>query len=87
MVSIQWLLVFTSFLGAAACGFFLVRPEAFQRLSNKMDTQYSTEALKESADTVYTALDNWVMKNHVLVGLFLLLGSTYLVIFLLMTLM
>jgi hypothetical protein len=52
-----------------------------------MDTQYSTEALKESADTVYTALDNWVMKNHVLVGLFLLLGSTYLVIFLLMTLM
>ncbi|MBT3184010.1 MAG: hypothetical protein HOI59_14135 [Nitrospina sp.] len=87
VVSIQWLLVFTSFLGAAACGFFLVSPEAFQRLSNKMDTQYSTEALKESADTVYTALDNWVMKNHVLVGLFLLLGSTYLVIFLLMTLM
>ena len=87
VISIQWFLVFTSFVGATACGFFLVNPEAFQRFSNKMDTLYSTEVLKESADTVYTNLDDWVMKNHILVGLFLFLGSTYLVVFLLMTLM
>jgi len=87
VISIQWLLVFTSFVGVLVCGFFLVNPEAFQRFSNKMDTEYSTEVLKESADTVYTALDTWVMKNHILVGLFLFLSSTYLVVFLLITLM
>lgn len=87
VIFIQWLLVFTSFLGALACSLFLVNPEAFERLSNKLDTHYSTDHIKEHADTVYTALDNWVMKNHVLVGLFLFLGSTYLVVILLMTLM
>ncbi len=87
VISIQWLWVFTSFLGAAACGLFLVNPAAFQRLSHKLDTHYSTEHFKESADTVCTALDDWVMKNHVLVGLLLFPGSTYLVVFLLMTLM
>jgi len=87
VISIQWFLVFTSFVGVAACAFFLANPEAFQRFSDKMDTHYSTDGLKESADTVYTNLDDWVMKNHILVGLFLFLGSTYLVVFLLMTLM
>ena len=83
----QWLLVFTSFVGVLACGFFLVNPDAFERLSHKLDTHYSTEHIKDGADTVYTAVDAWVMKNHVLVGLMLFLGSTYLVIILLMTLM
>jgi hypothetical protein len=87
VISIQWLLVFTSFVGVIACGFFLAKPDAFQRFSDKLDTHYSTEGLKEGADTVYTALDDWVMKNHILVGLFLFMGSTYLVVFLLMTLM
>ncbi|MBC8283609.1 MAG: hypothetical protein H8E32_07330 [Nitrospinae bacterium] len=87
VISIQWLLVFTSFVGVVACGWFLVNPEAFQRFSDKMDTHYSTEALKEGADTIYTAVDEWVMKNHILVGLLLFLGSTYLVVVLLITLM
>ena len=87
VVFIQWLLVFTSFVGALACGLFLVNPQAFERLSQKLDTHYSTEYIKDGADTVYTAVDAWVMKNHVLVGLMLFLGSTYLVIILLMTLM
>jgi len=85
VISIQWLFAFTSFVGIVACSLFLVNPDVFQRFSNKMDTQYSTEVLKENADTVYTALDDWVMKNHVLVGLLLFLGSTYLVVVLLMT--
>ena len=87
VISLHWFLLFTSFVGVVACGCFLVNPDAFQRLSKKMDTHFSTEVLKESADTVYTALDNWVMKNHILTGLFLFLGSTYLLVFLLMTLM
>jgi len=86
VVSIQWFLVFTSCVGVLACGFFLVNPDAFERLSHKLDTSYSTEHIKEGADTVYTAVDDWVMKNHILVGLFLFLGSTYLVVILLMTL-
>lgn len=87
VISIQWLLVFTSLVGVLACGFFLVNPEAFERLSQKLDTHYSTDKIKEHADTVYTTVDDWVMKNHILVGLFLFLGSTYLVVFLLMALM
>lgn len=87
VVSIQWFLVFTSFVGVTACGFFLINPEAFQRFSIKMDTHYSTEVLKEGADTVFTAFDDWVMKNHLLVGLLLFLGSTYLVVFLVISLM
>ena len=85
VISIQWLFAFTSFVGIVACSLFLVNPDVFLRFSHKMDTQYSTEVLKENADTVYTALDDWVMKNHVLVGLLLFLGSTYLVVVLLMT--
>ncbi len=84
VISIQWLFAFTSIVGVAACSLFLVNPEAFQRFSHKMDTEYSTEVLKENADTVYTALDEWVMKNHILVGLSLFLGSTYLVVVLIM---
>jgi hypothetical protein len=87
VASIQWLLALTSFVGALACALLLVNPETFERLSHNLDKHYSTEYIKDGADTVYTALDNWVMKNHVLVGLFLFLGSTYLVVVLLMTLM
>jgi hypothetical protein len=87
VISLQWLLVFTSGIGVTACGLFLVKPEVFQRMSNRLDHHYSTEQFKESAETVYTALDDWVMKNHILVGLFLFMGSTYLVVFFLMTLM
>jgi hypothetical protein len=87
VISLQWLLVFTSCVGVAGCGLFLVKPEVFQRLSHRLDDHYSTEQFKKGAETVYTALDNWVMKNHILVGLFLFMGSTYLVVFFLMTLM
>ena len=87
VISIQWLLVFTSFVGVMACGLFLANLEAFERLSGWLDNHYSTKEFKEKAETVYNSLDNWVMENHVMVGFFLLLGSTYLVVFLLMTLM
>ena len=87
VISIQWLFAFTSFVGVLACSLFLINPEAFQQFSHKMDTEYSTEVLKENADTVYTAMDDWVMKNHVMVGLMLLLGSTYLMVMLLITFM
>ncbi len=86
VISTQWLLVFTSFVGVLACGLFLANPEAFQQLSQKMDTHYSTEKIKANADTIYTAVDDWVVKNHVLVGLLLFLGSTYLVVVMLMIL-
>lgn len=85
VISIQWLFAFTSFIGIIACSLFLINPEAFQQFSHKMDTEYSTEVLKDNADTVYTALDDWVMKNHILVGLSLFLGSTYLVVVLFAT--
>ena len=86
VISTQWLLVFTSFVGVLACGLFLANPDSFQRISQKMDTHYSTEKIKSNADTIYTAVDEWVVKNHVLAGLLLFLGSTYLVVVLLMLL-
>ncbi len=82
IVSIHWFLIFTSAVGVLACLAFLINPSAFQRFSNKMDTHYSTESIKQEADTVYTAVDDWVMKNHIIIGLVLFLGSTYLMVLL-----
>ncbi len=82
ITSIHWFMIFTSGVGVLTCLAFLINPNAFQRFSNKMDTHYSTDSIKQEADTVYTAVDDWVMKNHVLVGIFLFLGSTYLMVLL-----
>ncbi len=82
IVSIHWFLIFTSGVGVLACLAFLVNPNAFQRFSNKLDTHYSTDSIKQEADTVYTAVDDWVMKNHIIIGLVLFLGSTYLMVLL-----
>jgi hypothetical protein len=79
---IHWFLIFTSGAGVLACLAFLVNPNAFQRFSNKLDTHYSTESIKEEADTVYTAVDDWVIKNHIIIGLVLFFGSTYLMVLL-----
>ncbi|MBN4078206.1 hypothetical protein JYT29_02635 [Nitrospina gracilis] len=78
--SIHWFLIFTSGVGVLACLAFLINPRAFQRFSDKLDTHYSTESIKQEADTVYTAVDDWVMKNHIIIGLVLFLGSTYLMV-------
>lgn len=78
--SIHWFLIFTSAVGVLACLAFLINPDSFQRFSNKLDTHYSTESIKQEADTVYTAVDDWVMKNHIIIGLVLFLGSTYLMV-------
>lgn len=82
IVSMHWFLIFTSAIGVIVCLAFLIKPAAFQRFSEKLDMHYSTESIKQEADTVYTAVDNWVLKNHIIVGLVLFLGSTYLVVFL-----
>ncbi len=82
IVSIHWFLIFTSGAGMLACLAFLINPGAFQRFSNKLDTHYSTESIKEEADTVYTAVDDWVMKYHTIIGLVLFFGSTYLMVLL-----
>ncbi|MBC8284694.1 MAG: hypothetical protein H8E32_12835 [Nitrospinae bacterium] len=80
--SIHWFLIFTSAVGVLACLAFLVNPESFQRFSTKLDTHYSTDSIKKEADTVYTAVDDWVMKNHIIIGLVLFFGSTYLMVLL-----
>jgi len=80
IVSIHWFLIFTSAAGVIACTVFLINPDAFQRFSTKLDTHYSTETIKKEADTVYTAVDDWVMKNHIIIGLVLFVGSTYLIV-------
>ncbi|MFT4579254.1 MAG: hypothetical protein ACI9UO_002088 [Nitrospinales bacterium] len=82
IVSIHWFLIFTSAAGVLACLAFLVNPESFQRFSTKLDKHYSTESIKKEADTVYTAVDDWVIKNHIIIGLVLFLGSTYLMVLL-----
>ena len=82
IVSIHWFLIFTSAVGVLACLAFLVNPESFQRFSTKLDTHYSTESIKQEADTVYKAVDDWVIKNHIIIGLVLFLGSTYLIVLL-----
>jgi hypothetical protein len=82
IVSIHWFLIFTSGVGVLTCLAFLVNPYSFQRFSTKLDTHYSTESIKQEADTVCTAVDDWVMRNHIIIGLVLFFGSTYLMVLL-----
>ncbi len=63
------------------CLLLLVQPRVFVRLSEKLDAVISTRSIQDAVDASYHGLDGWVLRNHVPVGLFLFLGSLFLVFF------
>lgn len=79
-ISIQWLFVISSSMGAIACLCLMFLPDLFNRISSKLDTTVSTEKVGIFLDSNNNILDKWVLKHHVLVGSFLFLASSYLVV-------
>ena len=77
---VRWVMVVFSLVGMWICFLLLFAPDRFQYISQKMDTAFSTRQLGDSLDKMHR-LDNWVLRNHIPVGLFLFLGSSFLMVF------
>ncbi|MFQ5673628.1 MAG: hypothetical protein ACE5G9_11075 [Nitrospinales bacterium] len=82
---LRWLLVIWCVVGAALCLILTLLPERFRKLSQTLDAFFSTQKVQDLIDTSSDSLDQWVLKNHVLVGFFLFMGSSFLAVFCLTT--
>ncbi len=81
----RWFLIVTAGMGALTCMAILVSPGMFRRMSSHLDKSYSTQAVHSKLDQSHHHLDEWVIRNHIFVGLFLLSGSIFVFIFCLTT--
>ncbi|NIP99505.1 MAG: hypothetical protein GWM98_03025, partial [Nitrospinaceae bacterium] len=73
------LIVFGSFLGLLSGLMIVTTPEKFRRLSHTMDHWVSTQPAMDALEKSHSTVDEWVIKHHIAVGLFLFLGSIFLV--------
>ena len=80
---VKWLMVIVSLMGAIACLTIMFQPETFQKINRKLETAFSTEGIQDALDTANNSFDAWVLSNHIVVGLFLFLGSVFMLIFIL----
>ena len=78
---VKWTLVVTSLVGVLVCGLILVNPESFKKISAGMDRIFSTKHIQDAIDVSHMQFDEWVLKHHVAVGLFLFLCSCFLIVF------
>lgn len=78
IVSLQWLYVLVSLAGIVTALLMLFSPETFRKFSEKLDRMFSTVETMEHLEVLDHSLDTWVLRHHVVVGGFLLLGSLYL---------
>ncbi len=76
--ALQWFLVVCSLAGMVVCLIILFSPSFFEKLNNVMNRFTSTASINDALDAQKN-VDSWVLRNHVAVGLFLFLGSCYLV--------
>lgn len=81
LTAFKWFMLFLSVLGVAMCLLLIVSPESFCKLNDMLNRDISMGWLRELMDTSYKNPDHWAFNNHVLVGLFLILGSGLLIIF------
>ena len=77
---LRWLFVFISSVGAAACSCMMFMPGLFRKINGTFDREVSTEKFRKALDRSHGTLDQWVLKHHILVGSFLFLASSYLVV-------
>lgn len=75
---LQWFLVVCSLVGMVVCLIILFSPAFFETLNDTLNRITSTKEYSDVLDS-QTNVDSWVLRNHVAVGLFLFLGSCYLV--------
>lgn len=77
----RWFIIVTAGMGVFTCLAILINPDLFRNISTKLDKSYSTKKVQNKLDKSHHGLDEWVIKNHILVGLFLLSGSIFVFIF------
>lgn len=82
----KYFMVVVSLMGVVVCSIIMVKPDTFERMNHKMDRVFSTREIQNSLDTTRTSFDRWVLSNHVFVGSFLFLGSIFMLVFILTTL-
>ena len=80
---IKWLMAIVSFFGVIACLTIMFQPEVFKKFNERLTKAFSTKGIQDALDTTSNAVDVWVLKNHVVVGLFLFLGSIFMLVFIL----
>ena len=78
---VKWLLVVWCGVGVVVCSIMIVSPETFKKVNSFLDKFFSTKQVQELIDAPSDSIDQWVLKNHVMVGFFLLMGSCFLIVF------
>jgi len=81
----RWFFIVTAGMGVVTCLAILFNPNLFRRISSGLDKSYSTKSVQDRLDKSNHGLDEWVIRNHIFVGLFLLSGSIFVFIFCLNT--
>lgn len=80
MTSLKWLFIIVSAVGAATAITILASPDTFRRFSQKLDRMFSTDETIETLESMNNLIDSWVLRHHVVVGSFLLVGSIFLIV-------
>ncbi|MBI4383195.1 MAG: hypothetical protein HY579_04065 [Nitrospinae bacterium] len=78
--AVRWFFALFSGVGVVVCLTILFWPASFRKISEKMDTLFSTVEFHKALDASNHSLDNWVLRHHVIVGAFLFMGSCYLMV-------
>ncbi len=84
---IKWLMTIVSILGVIICLAIMLQPAVFKQINERLTKAFSTKGIQDALDTTSNTLDVWVLKNHVVVGLFLFLGSIFMLVFILRVLL
>lgn len=82
---VKWLLLVWCGVGVVVCAIMIASQDTFRKISHFLDRFFSTKKVQELIDAPRDSVDQWVLKNHVMVGLFLFMGSCFLVVFFLST--
>ncbi len=74
----RWFFIIWCLIGAFLCLLMTLAPEKFKDVTKSLDAFFSTEKVESLIDTPHDSIDNWVLRNHIIVGFLLLMGSAFL---------
>jgi hypothetical protein len=74
----RWFFVLWCLVGAFLCLLMTFSPDKFKDITRSLDAFFSTEKVESLIDTPHDTIDNWVLRNHIIVGFLLLMGSAFL---------
>jgi hypothetical protein len=74
----RWFFVLWCLIGAFLCLIMTFAPDKFKEITKSLDSFFSTEKVESLIDAPHDTIDNWVLRNHIIVGFILLMGSAFL---------